>query len=88
MVSIIETSQIICRANQFTGFYMMGTLAFNELKLSAKFRFDCKFYLLWCGIVLLFVTPSFNQPPIVYSLQFAHVQQSPIFLIIQEIIIV
>ena len=27
----IETSQLICRANQLTGFYMMTTLAFNEL---------------------------------------------------------
>ena len=27
----IETSQIICIANQLTGFYMMATLAFNEL---------------------------------------------------------
>ena len=27
----IESSQLICRANQLTGFYMMVTLAFNEL---------------------------------------------------------
>ena len=27
----IETSQLICRANQLTGFYMMVTYAFNEL---------------------------------------------------------
>ena len=27
-----ETSQLICRANQLTGFYMMATLAFNELR--------------------------------------------------------
>ena len=27
----IETSQLICRANQLTGFYMMATLAFDEL---------------------------------------------------------
>ena len=27
----IETSQLISRANQLTGFYMMATLAFNEL---------------------------------------------------------
>ena len=27
-----ETSQLICSANQFTGFYMMATLAFNELR--------------------------------------------------------
>ena len=25
-----ETSQLICRANQLTGFYMMATLAFNK----------------------------------------------------------
>ena len=27
----IETSQLICRANQLTGFYVRGTLALNEL---------------------------------------------------------
>ena len=27
----IETSQLICTANQLTGFYMRATLAFNEL---------------------------------------------------------
>ena len=27
-----ETSQLICSANQLTGFYMMATSAFNELK--------------------------------------------------------
>ena len=27
----IETSQLICRANQLTGFYMMTTLSFNKL---------------------------------------------------------
>ena len=26
-----ETSQLICYANHLTGFYMMATLAFNEL---------------------------------------------------------
>ena len=33
----IETSQLICRANQLTGFYMMATLAFNELILLQSF---------------------------------------------------
>ena len=32
----IETSQLICSANQMTGFYMMATLAFNELNKKAK----------------------------------------------------
>ena len=27
----IETSQLICRAKQLTGFYMMGTLVVKEL---------------------------------------------------------
>ena len=27
----IETTQLICRANRLTGFYMMTTLACNEL---------------------------------------------------------
>ena len=30
----VETSQLICRANQLIDFYMMGTLAFNELMSS------------------------------------------------------
>ena len=30
----IETSQLICYANQLPGFYMMGTLAVNRLRLS------------------------------------------------------
>ena len=36
----IETSQVICRANQLTGFYMMPTLVFNELifMLASKFK--------------------------------------------------
>ena len=29
----METSQLICSANQMTGFYMMATLAFNELMM-------------------------------------------------------
>ena len=28
----MKTSQLICRANQLTGFYIMTTLAFNELR--------------------------------------------------------
>ena len=28
----VETSQLICSANQLTGFFMIATLAFNELK--------------------------------------------------------
>ena len=28
-----ETNQLICIANQLTGFYMRVTLAFNELRL-------------------------------------------------------
>ena len=30
----IETSQLICRANQLLGFYMMGTLVVKRLKLT------------------------------------------------------
>ena len=40
--SHIETSQLICYANQLTGFYMMATLAFNGLntgKLANKVSF-------------------------------------------------
>ena len=32
----IETSQLICRANQLKCFYMMTTLEFNELKTRLK----------------------------------------------------
>ena len=31
-----ETSQLTCSANQLTGFYMMATLAFNELVMLQK----------------------------------------------------
>ena len=31
-LSHIKTSQLICKANQLTGFYMRATLAFNGLK--------------------------------------------------------
>ena len=34
----IETSQLICSANQLTGFYIMATLALNELILETRFR--------------------------------------------------
>ena len=36
VVIIIESSQLICSANQLTGFYMMAVLAFNELKKIIK----------------------------------------------------
>ena len=32
-VAYIETSQVICYANQLTGFYMTGTLALNGLNI-------------------------------------------------------
>ena len=37
----VETVQLICRANQLTGFYMMTTLVFNEfnLKLVSLFSY-------------------------------------------------
>ena len=34
---IYKTSQLICRANQLTGFYMMATWAFKDLILESKF---------------------------------------------------
>ena len=40
----IETSQLICRANQLTGFFMMGTLVVKRLRVSRKVRdilLDC-----------------------------------------------
>ena len=41
----IETSQMICSENQLTGFYMMATLAFNELILEATFSEDRSRYI-------------------------------------------
>ena len=36
-----DTSQLICRANQWSGFYMKATLAFNELTyFKLMFHFD------------------------------------------------
>ena len=32
-VALIETSQLICTANQLTGFYMMANLALNVLSV-------------------------------------------------------
>ena len=32
----IETSRLICRANQLTGFYVMASLAFNKLISNKK----------------------------------------------------
>ena len=40
-VAIIETSQLIYRANQLTGFYMIATLAFNELNCSEIMTTEC-----------------------------------------------
>ena len=42
----IETSQLICSANQLTGFYMIGTLVVKGLKLvlmfcSTQLTFTC-----------------------------------------------
>ena len=39
----IETSQLICSANQFTGFYMIATLEFNELILTENTTQKMKF---------------------------------------------
>ena len=36
---VCHTSQLICRANQLTGFYIMVTLAFNELRQSVSLNF-------------------------------------------------
>ena len=40
--AIMETSQLICFENQLTGFYMMPTLAFNEL-IWKRFLHQCSF---------------------------------------------
>ena len=38
----IENSQLICRTNQLTGFYMMATLAFNKLIHVSYIKFGNK----------------------------------------------
>ena len=54
-----ETSRLICRANQLTGFYMMGTLVVKRLTFSTpynsesciKIKINLNFYFhafLWC----------------------------------------
>ena len=45
----IETSPLICRTNQWTGFYMMGTFVMKELKLkfneaASKLHSNCFWY--------------------------------------------
>ena len=44
-VPIIETSQLICRANQLSGFYMMGTLVVKRLNVEGYYEFSssCEF---------------------------------------------
>ena len=37
---LIETSQLICTANQFTGFYIGPTMALNELISEEKIGSD------------------------------------------------
>ena len=44
----IETSQLICCANQLTGFYMRATLAFNGL-MSCLHKSGKRFYMLFNG---------------------------------------
>ena len=36
----IETSPLICSANQWTGFYMVGTSAMKKLKSSSNLTFS------------------------------------------------
>ena len=40
----IETNQLICRADQLTGFYMTTTLAFNELNEMLVIFFPWKIF--------------------------------------------
>ena len=48
----METSQLIFRANQLTGFYMMGTLVVKELKI-------CTYHLVICGEIGLLIFSGF-----------------------------
>ena len=48
----IETSQLICRANQLIGLYIMTALAFNELKV------DCDFILLFQSNAYKYISPA------------------------------
>ena len=40
----METSQLICSANQLTGFYIIAILVFNELILEVRFRKCFKYW--------------------------------------------
>ena len=48
----IETSQLICRANQLIGLYIMTALVFNELKV------DCDFILLFQSNAYKYISPA------------------------------
>ena len=53
MLPHIETSQLICFANQLTGFYMRAALAFNglmpdEIRSSESMRFNLCYVNLNC----------------------------------------
>ena len=78
----IKTSQLICCANQLTGFYMKATLAFNGLKalfvlqifkfLSRPFQFvycNCVFSRLWRH-------EFWNLPQLSYQAVLVHNQKS------------
>ena len=52
----IETSQLTCRSNHLTGFYMRATLAFNRLIQCEKFgvtHFKCELTSKFCKIAML-----------------------------------
>ena len=60
----METSQLICSANQLTGFYMMATFTFNELKISQAIRE--KYTQLFAGLFMF--NPFMTNVPILYLL--------------------
>ena len=43
---------MICRANQLTGFYMMATFAFDELR---KARESCDIFITWLSSFWFFI---------------------------------
>ena len=49
----IETSQLICRANQLTGLYMMGTLVVKRFK-------KCKSCINFLSLLVLTIFPMFQ----------------------------
>ena len=50
----METGQLICKANHWTGFYMVGTSVMKELQKPQRLQFA----LIWCLLCVLLTQKS------------------------------